>query len=337
MWDNVMDMVSRISNRMFVGLPLCRNKDFLKHNSAFAIDVITALALMPFFPKFLHPIVGRLMCIPNIYHWWGTRRHTLPVIKQRLADIEEKETNPDSKVEIPDDYITWHIQTAKADGKVKELDPDMISRFIMPIEFAALHTTSLTLTMCLFDLFSSDPSKGFIEGIREEAERVIKESDGSGWNKKNLTKLIRADSAIRESMRFSNFATRSVQRKVVAKEGLRNEEEGWTAPFGSIISLDEHSRHHDPAIFPDPESYDAFRFSRPREDFEASRTDSPEDLKKYVEMKNLSMVSTGENFLAFGHGRHACPGRFLVQHELKVSERFTAIFFGEIHTNAKGR
>jgi cytochrome P450 len=175
--------------------------------------------------------------------------------------------------------------------------------------------------MCLFDLFSADPSKGFVEGLREEAERVFAETEQTGrWNKKILTKLVRADSAIRESMRISNFATRGITRKVVAKDGLRNEEEGWTAPHGSFISLDEHSRHHDPKIYPDPDSYDAFRFSRPREEYEASRDSSPKDLEKYVDMKNLSMVSTGENFLAFGHGRHACPGRFLVQHELKVRE-----------------
>lgn len=317
-WDNTMDMISRISNRMFVGLPLCRNENFLKHNSAFAIDVITVTALMPFVPKFLHPIVGRLMCLPNHYHYWMTRKHTLPVIHQRLADFEEKEKNPDSKIEIPDDYITWHIQVAKADGLTKELDPVMISRFIMPIEFAAIHTTTLTLSMCLFDLLSADPSKGYMEGLREEAERVFAETEGGRWSKKILTKLVRADSAIRESMRVSNFVTRGITRKVVAKEGLRNEEEGWTAPFGSMISIDEHSRHHDSKVYSDADSYDAFRFSRPREEYEASRASNPEDLQKYVDMKNLSMVSTGENFLAFGHGRHACPGRFLVQHELKV-------------------
>lgn len=324
-----MEMIARISNRMFVGLPLCRNEDFLKHNNAFAIDVITVAALMPFVPRFLYPIVGHLMSIPNHYHYWRTRRHTLPVIKQRLADIEEKDSNPDSKLEIPEDYITWHIRVAKSEGKTKELDPDMVSRFLMPIEFAAIHTTSLTLTMTLFDIFSSDPSKGFVEGLREEAARVFKEvqeKHNGRWNKQILTKLVRADSAIRESMRRSNFITRAVGRKVVAKEGLHNEEEGWTAPYGSYISVDEHSRHHDNAVYPEADTYDAFRFSRPREEFEASREKGPDDLQKYVDMKNLSLVSTGEDFLTFGHGRHACPGRFLVQHELKVSSSHPYIY-----------
>lgn len=69
-------------------------------------------------------------------------------------------------------------------------------QFIMPIEFAAIHTTALTSTMLLFDLFSSNPEDGFVEGIREEAERLYKECNGE-WTKPILAKMLRADSAIR--------------------------------------------------------------------------------------------------------------------------------------------
>lgn len=31
-WDNMMWIISRVSNRMFVGMPLCRNEAFLKNN-----------------------------------------------------------------------------------------------------------------------------------------------------------------------------------------------------------------------------------------------------------------------------------------------------------------
>lgn len=118
-------------------------------------------------------------------------------------------------------------------------------------------------------------------------------------------------------MRLSNFATRGVTRKIIAPEGLRNEEEGWTAPYGSYVSVDQHNRHHDESIFPDPNVYDAFRFSRPREQYEAENPDM-KDSEEWLKLRNLSMTSTGENFLPFGHGRHACPGRFFVQHELKM-------------------
>lgn len=301
--ENMMDLISRVSNRMFIGLPLCRNEDFLKNNSAFAMDVILMVGLMPFFPKFMHPIVGRLMSIPNHIHYWRTRKHTLPVIRQRLADIEEESRNPDAKLEIPDDYITWHIRTARAEGKTKELDPVVISRFIMPIEFAAIHTTTFSITMALFDIISSDSKEGYLEGIREEAERVYKEANGV-WNKASLSKLVRADSALRESMRISSFATRNVQRKIIAKNGVKNVEEGWTAPYGSLISVDAWSRHHDPKYYPNPDEYDAFRFSRPREEYEAAHPGKL-DSEQYLRLKNLSMTNTSETYLPFGHGRHA--------------------------------
>lgn len=118
-------------------------------------------------------------------------------------------------------------------------------------------------------------------------------------------------------MRLSNFATRGVPRKIIAKEGLRNDEEGWTAPYGSYVCVDQQNRHHDESIYPDPYVFDAFRFSRLREKYGAEHPDM-QDSEEFLKMRNLSMTTTGENFLAFGHGKHACPGRFFVQHELKM-------------------
>lgn len=268
------------------------------------MDVILCVVMMPFFPTLLLPIVGRLLSIPNHYHAWRVRRIVMPLIKQRLADIAEKDSNPDSKLVIPEDYITWHIRTAKAEDRKTELQPAMIAKFLLPIEFAAIHTTAMTVTFTLFDLFSSDPSKKYIQGLREEAERLYAECGGE-WNKPTLSKMVRADSAIRESMRISTFLSRGVQRKILAEDGLKNDEEGWTAPQGAYVCVDVISRQTDPDIYPDPDTYDAFRFSRPREQYEAAHPEMT-NTDEYLKMKNLSMISTGENFLVFGHGRHAC-------------------------------
>lgn len=32
----------------------------------------------------------------------------------------------------------------------------------------------------------------------------------------------------------------------------------------------------------------------------------------------MSMVSVADDFLSFGHGRHACPGRFFASNEVKM-------------------
>lgn len=298
-------MVARLSNRLLVGMPLCRNEKFLKANAAFAQDVINCVIANQLIPNVLKPALMPIAALPNHYHYRQTRKYIMPVIKQRMKDIDEKEKNPDSKVHIPEDYFTWHIRLAKSEGKLRESEPDFISRAVLGIEFAALHTTSLTGTNALFDLIGSDPEQGYIEGIREEVERVYKECNGV-WTKQELNKLLRADSALRETMRVNDIVPFTA-RKVVAKDGVRNVEEGWTAPYGSHISVNNMDRHHDSDIYPDPNQYDAFRFSRPREAFQATNAGNVGDEKKaeFLKLQNTSFTSTSENFLPFGHGRHA--------------------------------
>jgi hypothetical protein len=51
--NTIMKVVCRTSNRLFVGLPLCRNEDFIALNTQFTISVILSAQLINLFPKFL--------------------------------------------------------------------------------------------------------------------------------------------------------------------------------------------------------------------------------------------------------------------------------------------
>jgi cytochrome P450 len=188
---------------------------------------------------------------------------------------------------------------AMDENRAIELDPVMISRRLTVVNFAALHTTLLTMSNTLLDIVGS-PSRDFLDGIREEVERVYTECNGV-WTTTALTKLIRTDSAIRESMRINNFMTRGVMRKVVAPEGIVNPQEGWTAPQGAFIGVDIHSVQHDSTIYSNPDEYDAFRFSRPLEEDSSGGSDT----KSILQLKKMSLTTTSDTFLPFSHGRHA--------------------------------
>lgn len=316
-FDNLMNIIPRATNRMVVGLPLCRNEDYLSNMKSFTNDVVTAaMVVLRFTPHWLKSVVGRIATMPNTYHWKNTAKYTLPMIIDRLANIRKKKEDPTFDWIEPNDYISWHINIALAEDRQDELTPEMISRRLMPINFAAIHTTTLTITNCLFDLISSDPSKHYLEGIREEAERVLAE-EGGKWTKAGLARCYRADSTVRESMRISNFMTRGVLRKVLPEGGVENKAEGWRASKGAYIGFDVHSVQHDPEIYPVPETYDAFRFSRPKEEGEASSNDKRKG-EELLKSKNTDLITTSDTFLPFGHGRHACPGRFFVSLELKM-------------------
>jgi cytochrome P450 len=303
LWPEFMDIIARASNRMFVGLPLCRNEAYLKDMIGFAESVIRCMTLLTFIPSLLHPVFGRLLSIPNNRHYARVKHLTIPVIKQRLADILEKK-------DVTNDYMTWHIKLAVAEKNEDELQPDKIARRLMPINFAAIHTTTMALTNIVLDIASADPS--VLASLREEAERVYAACDGV-WDKTAINNMIRTDSAIRESLRFSNFAARGIFRKIIQKDGLKNEAEGWIAPEGAFVSIDAHGVHHDESVYPNARVYDAFRFSREREAMEQAEaaaggvkgTEEEKDWKERLRMKSAGLITTSDTFLPFGHGRHA--------------------------------
>jgi cytochrome P450 len=75
------------------------------------------------------------------------------------------------------------------------------------------------------------------------------------------------------------------------------------------------------ALHPDADKFDGFRFSRMREDAaRAGHNDVEVDSKEKATagIVRQQMVSTAPDHIIFGHGRHACPGRFFVAMEGKT-------------------
>jgi cytochrome P450 len=314
LFENMMNVIARVSNRVFVGLPLCRDERYLKAMGSFAQDIMTTTILIRFVPKLLTPIFGHLFAIPNHIHHRQAAALNLPIIKERLANMAKKAADPNSPWEEPNDYITWHIHLAKAENNTDELEPERISRRLLPINFAAIHTTVFTITNCLFDLLSPqsvNPSESPVDVIRAEATASYISADGV-WTKDSLAHLTHADSAIRESMRVSNFLTRGLLRKVVAKDGVENKRSGFKLPHGAYVGVDVHSIQHDSEIYgANAESFDAFRFARAREEGYSSDGssigggDAHRKCGSALESKKLSLSTTSGTFLPFGHGRHA--------------------------------
>ncbi|CAK7270334.1 hypothetical protein SEPCBS57363_004047 [Sporothrix epigloea] len=336
LWDAWIAMVPPIINLLLVGPDACQDASLMSTYVKFADTVVTNSFLLSMFPKSLHPLVGRLASIPNRRLWRRTHNYLEPLIKERVQRLMTEAPSTTAGKETPlvsEDYITWHIRMALAEGRFAELDPVAISKRLLPIEFAAIHTTVITGFFVMIDLLTSDPA--FIQGIREEVQSV-RSSDpdvvASGhWTKSSLARLWRTDSAIRESQRHSHFATSLVKRKVIAPGGITNAAEGWHVPYGGLLMLDLAGTHHDPDLYANPDAYDAFRYARQREALESSASHGDTTEKEHQPAKTaaqitadamrglkLGMVTTSDSHLAFGHGRHACPGRFFVAHKLKM-------------------
>ncbi len=64
-------------------------------------------------------------------------------------------------------------------------------------------------------------------------------------------------------------------------------------------------RMWDPEVYENPEQWDAYRFYK---------------MRGVPGKENLAqLVSTSDTHLGFGHGQHACPGRFFAANEVKIA------------------
>ena len=307
LWDAWLGIIPQVTNRVLVGMPTCRNKEFLDGQVRFADNIVTNSFILNMFPKVLHPIVARLVTVTNWRNWRKSHKVVKPVIEQLLHDMARKAAG-DPKYETyepEENMLTWLIRQAKADGLGEELAPEMISKRLLPVEFAAIHTTVITGHTLMLDLLTSDPKLNYLETIRQETKSVYGEEGQAHWTKQSLSKLHRTDSAIKESMRISTFATALTHRKVIAKEGITNTQEGWHAPYGSFLMLNMAGTHHDADIYENPDTYDAFRFSKAREAYEPRSGEEENDLEEPMKTKRLGMVTTSDSYLPFSHGRHA--------------------------------
>lgn len=220
------------------------------------------------------------------------------------------------------DALQWMLEDlaelAKKDPS--ELDEYKIVRRLLLLNMVAIHTTSMVTTNTLLDLYSSPHKDEYVTGLREEVERVLRESGGE-WTKTAINSMYRVDSAIRESMRYSDLGDIGIKREVIDPKGI-DLSGGIHIPYGVRIASPNHAIHRESSFYGDnANEWDAFRFSRPREAYleqvEAAGSD-PDRLDRVLEQKNQGLIATGADFLSFGHGRHSCPGRFFASQEMKL-------------------
>ncbi|KAF9261891.1 cytochrome P450 [Marasmius fiardii PR-910] len=289
----IQDIVVRTSNRFFVGLPLCRNEDWCDMNLKFTINVMINGALIGFFPKFLHPIVGRIITNRKSSVRRAVR-HLIPILDERFAMEREYGRDWPDK---PNDLISWLIDSCAQNGEdwQKGSYEDLALRLIAT-NFVAIHTTSQTFTQALFHL-AANPQ--IIGPLREEIKFTV-EREG-GWSKLAMVQMRLLDSFMKESQRRIGVPPVGITRIALKDYRFSN---GVVIPAGTKVGVPSYHIHHDEATYPSPLEFNPTRFSELREK-------EGEGIKHH-------MVTPTSDYLTFGAGKHACPGRFFAVNEIKA-------------------
>uniref|UniRef100_L2F9R0 Cytochrome p450 n=1 Tax=Colletotrichum fructicola (strain Nara gc5) TaxID=1213859 RepID=L2F9R0_COLFN len=268
---------------MFGGTTLSRNKEWIQSSIDFATDGFIGAQALKKYPKFLKPVVARFIpAIQNIKnHYAAAERAAIPLLNERAANGT-----------VAPDLLYWMAEDAKGDEK----DLAFLAGILLKVSFAAIHTSAAAPTQLLYDLCDMPE---YIEPLRREIEENLDETGFLG--RQGFQGLTKLDSIMKESQRFNHLLLITFERVVTVDYTLPD---GLMIPANTTIGVPAHAISMDPEIFPEPQTFKGFRFDE---------TASNERGKSSVAFAAAHPAS-----MAFGYGRHACPGRFFASAEIKA-------------------
>nr|QKX96248.1 CYP68J5 [Aspergillus ochraceus] len=284
---DLLQLVARMSTRVFLGEEMCNNQDWIQTSSQYAALAFGVGDKLRIYPRMIRPIVHWFM--PSC---WELRR-SLRRCRQILTPYIHKRkslkgtTDEQGKPLMFDDSIEWFE---------RELGPnhDAVLKQVT-LSIVAIHTTSDLLLQAMSDL-AQNPK--VLQAVREEVVRVL---STEGLSKVSLHSLKLMDSALKESQRLRPTLLGSFRRQATNDIKLKS---GFVIKKGTRVVIDS-THMWNPEYYTDPLQYDGYRYFNKRQ--------TP------GEDKNALLVSTSANHMGFGHGVHACPGRFFASNEIKIA------------------
>ncbi|KAF9255979.1 cytochrome P450 [Marasmius fiardii PR-910] len=289
----VLNIVCRTTNRLFVGLPLCRNEDWMDLNIFFTVNVFARASVINLFPPYLQPFVGWLITprpaslrramtlIREVNRWVISSVHPILTWLKMVGLFILK-----------NNLLLWLWRQAQ-EGEQRTLN-DLAMR-VLSVNVAAIHTTSMAFTNALYYL-AADPKLARM--LREEVEIEV---GRNGWTKNAMDGMRKLDSFLKESQRLSGTSAVTLNRKALVDFTLSD---GTVIPAGSTVAIAALPVHLDENNYPDASHFDPLRFYIIRE--------------KEGRSVRHQMMTPEPGYVAFGMGKHACPGRFFAAIELKA-------------------
>lgn len=183
-------MVALLSGRVFVGLPLCRNEEWIQTTSDYTRQIfVGGQSLLP------HSPIMRAIIAPfnhSIRTLKDSRRKAArllaPIIAERLANTKSPGYKPQN------DMITWYLERLGDDAANVERN----TWGHLMVSMAAMHTTTMNVTHVMYELCAHPE---YVGPLREEIEGILA-ADHGVFVKTSMTKLWKLDSLLKETQRF---------------------------------------------------------------------------------------------------------------------------------------
>ncbi|KAG2200076.1 hypothetical protein INT47_007721 [Mucor saturninus] len=281
------NFVAYMSVPGLIGDEFALNIEVIESFASFTGDVIKNVPLFMAVPTFLHKYI-----LPFVQsakkHESVMLKHVAPVVierreKMRLAEEAGKEHG------LVENFLQGLVEFEQTDenGVRTHCSAEQLSRAVLLVAFASVHTTSMNLSFSIYWLLARPD---LMERLVEEIERIL-----PGDTPVSATALA--------EMKFLNNFTREVLRQggdsiANGKKAMRDFtfSNGYQVPQGRIVAS----------------SVRQMNFG------DNSIRNSVEEMNPDMSL-NKTSTTPARDFVSFGAGKHLCPGRFFAVQEIQMT------------------
>jgi cytochrome P450 len=250
-------VVALLSGRVFVGLGLSRNKEFLDCIVQFTIDSFVTAEKLHRYPAYLRPLIRRW--IPE----YNAVQKELADMTRLLRPLVEARIHGQTGNAGENNMVDWNMKNSPA---ILRANVSYQAMQQLQVSFAAIHTTTKLLTNIIFEL-ASRPE--YIQPLRTEIETCWNSVNGTaGWSKSTLSRLHKLDSFMTETQRHNPPGIMTFNRRMTSDMTLSN---GTYLPRGTYLAAASSQIAMDGEFWDSPERFDGFRFDRMRQEAGAER------------------------------------------------------------------
>lgn len=184
-------IVAVVSGRIFIGPELCRTPEYVDMAMNYTMDIVNAREAVTRLPKWQRTLkASSLPAVKTLRERekkaWAMLQ---PIIEARLRAVGD----PDYRK--PDDLLQWILDSPA------DLTPQDMAEMQLALTFAAIHTTTMTVTSVFYTL-SARPE--LVPELREEIRSVLREH--GTFTSAALLDMKKMDSFFSENARYYPLA-----------------------------------------------------------------------------------------------------------------------------------
>ncbi|RIB29030.1 cytochrome P450 [Gigaspora rosea] len=292
------DIIAISTANIVVGEECYNNEDILETFKTLTSSIFKLLQIPPIL-SFIHPwLHEQFITIPLRFGWNPISKHKKvilnrikPVFENRLYD---KKRLGDAWV-APLDALQCHLNDPEV---TPDLDPNNVNYEYIVDSFCGIIVSSMGTTLnsassVLYDLVKR--KQHFWQELYQEAQEINKQCNENELTIDDIARMIKLDSFVKESLRlFSPIV--SLPHKCISKP-CYTFANGYQIPSGRMAFINFLDTDND----------------------EELQGQNPTEFRAYRHLERNSPATKVErNFLTFGGGKHACPGRAFAVNNIKI-------------------